>query len=392
MPSTSGTNRPARTLLEQLIHERNQTLEEFAAYAETFAQEHGEPGTLSAGHLQRLVAGRRYDGRPLGRVRPATARLLETIFDANIDELLAPAQMRNEDSSATELDERLRISKRVDIKVINLLHAQLDAIRRLDRQLGTSVAHGEVQVKIEQVTQLLTYSLIPEVRARLATLLTELCMLAGWQTLDLRNAKESWHHYEHAKIAAKESNSITYVAHAAAQQAFVLIDLGRSREAVELLVEARRMASGSAPLLMQSWLAAAHGEALAARQEKTASLRAFDNAADLLTTDAPIEGPYVALDTVHLERWRGHALARLGINDAVSVLSSALDGLDPSFTRAEAALRVDLAYALVALNERGEAWRHASIATRVAHEIGSARQLRRVGRIKLSIDLPAMRS
>ncbi|MFB9688427.1 NUDIX hydrolase [Amycolatopsis plumensis] len=79
-----------RTLLEQLIWERRQTFEEFAEFAEEFAREHDEPGTLSVRHLQRLVAGSHPDGKPLGPVRPATARLLERIFGFSIDELLAP--------------------------------------------------------------------------------------------------------------------------------------------------------------------------------------------------------------------------------------------------------------------------------------------------------------
>ncbi|MCP2234916.1 NUDIX hydrolase [Prauserella halophila] len=61
-------------------------------YAETFAREHGEPGTLSVRHLQRLVSGSRPDGRPLGSVRPATARLLERIFGLSVAELLATPQ------------------------------------------------------------------------------------------------------------------------------------------------------------------------------------------------------------------------------------------------------------------------------------------------------------
>lgn len=80
--------RTFRTVLEQRIRERRQTLEEFAEYAETFAREHNEPGTLGLRHLQRLASGRGTGGKPLGPVRPATARLLERIFGESIDELL----------------------------------------------------------------------------------------------------------------------------------------------------------------------------------------------------------------------------------------------------------------------------------------------------------------
>jgi hypothetical protein len=81
-----------RTVLEQKIRERRQTFEEFAEDAEVFAREHDEPGTLSVRHLQRLAAGRGPGGRPLGPVRPATARLLENMIGTSIDILLGPPQ------------------------------------------------------------------------------------------------------------------------------------------------------------------------------------------------------------------------------------------------------------------------------------------------------------
>ena len=79
-----------RTLLEQKIRERRLTLEEFVEFAEVFAREHDEPGTLSHRHLRRLVAGHGENGVPVGQPRAATARLLERIFGVGIDELLAP--------------------------------------------------------------------------------------------------------------------------------------------------------------------------------------------------------------------------------------------------------------------------------------------------------------
>lgn len=79
-----------RTVLEQKIRERRQTLQEFVDFAETFARQHNEPGTIGVRHLQRLIAGRKPSGEPLGpTVQPATARLLERIFDVRIDDLLS---------------------------------------------------------------------------------------------------------------------------------------------------------------------------------------------------------------------------------------------------------------------------------------------------------------
>jgi 8-oxo-dGTP pyrophosphatase MutT (NUDIX family) len=89
MPSRNTATRPARTVLELRIRQRRQTFEEFSEYVEEFARKYDEKGTLSIRHLQRLAAGSRPDGTPPGPLRPATARLLERIFDTNIEELLA---------------------------------------------------------------------------------------------------------------------------------------------------------------------------------------------------------------------------------------------------------------------------------------------------------------
>jgi 8-oxo-dGTP pyrophosphatase MutT (NUDIX family) len=89
MRGRNTATRPARTVLELRIRQRRQTFEEFSEYVEVFAREHGEKGTLSIQQLQRLVAGSRPGGTPLGPLRPATTRLLERIFDTNVEELLA---------------------------------------------------------------------------------------------------------------------------------------------------------------------------------------------------------------------------------------------------------------------------------------------------------------
>ena len=380
MSQLDTPGRPPRTVLEQMIRERRQTFEEFATFAEQFAVEHGEPGTLSVRHLQRLAAGRHPDGRPIGQVRPATARLLERIFGVSIDELLAPPTASNAAvDSDRELHLMLSVSKRVDSAVIRLLAEQLNAIRRLDRQLGAIVAHEEVKTKARQVGRLMSYSLSPAVRSRLAGLLSELHTLAGWQALDIGNVSESWRHYEHAKSAAAESGAPPFEIHALAEQAFALLDIDRSSDAVDVLGYARTQADRSGSQLLRAWLAAAHGEALAANNQRTECLHAFDDSAKLLPTDSSDNaGPYVILDPIHLARWRGHALARFGNTQAVTVLRDALGGLDTSFTRAETGLRVDLAMSLLALGEQDAAREHANIAQHLAAEIGSTRQSRRL--------------
>jgi hypothetical protein len=375
-------DRPPRTVLEQRIRQQCMTFEEFVQHAETFARDNHEPGTLSLRHLQRLVSG-----KLVGALRPATARLLEQLLGEPIASLLAPpgTVAADDEDPTTELRRVLHVARRIDRSTITLLHQQLDAIRRLDRQLGAIVIRDELNTKIRQVGRLTAHSLAPNTRAPLAGLLSEMHTLAGWQALDLGDVPGSWQHYEHARSAAAQSDSVAHESHAAAEQAFVLIDVRETRDAVELLDGARRRADASSPQVLRAWLAAAHGEALAAHADQTASLLAFDRAAELLSDDRADERPYVALDPVHLARWRGHALSRFGHPAAITVLTDALNRLDRSFVRAEAALRIDLATALAASGNQDEASEHAKRARTLAAELGSIRQRRRLQTLAASL-------
>ncbi|WP_208024331.1 hypothetical protein [Amycolatopsis pithecellobii] len=274
----------------------------------------------------------------------------------------------------------------MDASILALLHDQLDAIRRMDRQLGAPVTREEVDAKIRQVALLLSSSLTPGTRQQLATIRAELGTLAGWQTLDLGRLHESWRQYESAKAAVNESGDDEFKAHTEAEQAFVLVDLGKADIADDLLSTTRARVEKSASRLLRAWLAAAHGEVLAARGQHSASLRAFDHASHLLPADGPTNaGPYVVLDDIHLARWRGHALARMGDAEAVEVLTTALGNMDRSFTRAETSLRVDLATALGAQNEYQQAAQQIAIANDLTDGIGSVRQARRIGRLHAKV-------
>lgn len=375
----SRRNVPARTLLEQLIRERGETYEEFTAYVEEFASRNRLPGTLSLRHLLRLASGRQADGSPLGTPRPATANLLERIFGVPVTDLLAPLRDRSENDASVELRQRLNASRHVDWTVIDLLREQLASLRRLDRQMGAIVAYDEVRAKLEQVRQLHSYSLTPNMRTALAGLQSELGALAGWEALDRYEIVRAWEYHELAKQAAREADSPGLLAHATAQQAFVLSELGEMQLAVAQLIEARNLVKQAAPRLLLAWLAAAHGEGFAAAGRRDEALRAFDVAGSLLPAD-PVDPalPFLFLEGVHLDRWRGHALARLGDADAVEVLTNALERLDPTFTRAETSLRVDLSVALVVTGEHFRARAHAERAGQLATEIGSVRQQRRM--------------
>lgn len=382
MTTPNGFKRPPRTVLEQKIRERRETFEEFAEYAEKFARDHHEPATLSVRHLERLLAGRRGDGRPLGPVRPATARLLERIFDLPITELLRAPELALTDDSEAELRQRLSASSRVDTGTLDLLADQLNTLRRLDRQLGAIVSYREITTKASQMTHLLEYSLSPAQRVALAALLAETQALAAWAALDLGETVCSWQHHECAKSAAREADSPALHAHAMAQQAVILLDLGEVDAAVRNLAGARSLASNSGPVL-RAWLAAAHGEGLAAANGRDEALRAFDSAKEL-ASPSPLDPafPFVFLGEGHLARWRGHALALLNDREAADLLMEALRDLDPTFARAEVALRTDLAQVLIAEGDPVAAGLHGSRAWEVTKAIGSTRQAARLQRLR----------
>lgn len=370
--------RDARTVLEEQIRARRMTFEEFIEYAERYARRNGQAGTLSLRHLHRLASG-----QPSGSPRPATRRLLEAIFGMPWDQLLASPRVdvAEEPSETRKLTRQIRNARRVDTEVVRLLAAQTDAIRQLDRRFGAGELLSQLRRHAMHIDQLLAYAVNPDVRRALAAALTDSHTLAGWQSLDLGEPNAAWNHYRQACEAAREAESPVLLAHAQAEQAVVLTDAGQTSTAIELTEHACTAARRAAPRLLRAWLAAAHGEALAAHSDQTASLRAFDQAAMLLPTQQSLgpDSPYVALNEVHLARWRGHALAQFGHPDAVKVLTGALTRHDSSFVRAEACLRADLAKAHTALGERDAAHCFRQQAEELALAVGSARQLRRLG-------------
>lgn len=371
--------RGARTVLEEQIRARRMTFEEFIEYAENYARQNNQTGTLSLRHLHRLASG-----EPTGPPRPATRRLLEAIFGMPWDQLLASpySGVLQSSEEAQELSRQIQNARRVDSEVVRLLAAQTDAIRRLDRRFGAAELLDQLRRHAAHIDQLLGYAVNLGVRRDLAAALTDAHTLAGWQSLDLGKANAAWNHYRQACEAAREAESPTLLAHAQAEQAVVLTDAGQTSVAIELTGHAHLAARRSAPALLRAWLAAAHGEALAAHGNQFASMQAFDEAAAMLPQAPDAERdpgtPYVALNSAHLARWRGHALARFGHPEAAAVLLDALTHHDPTFVRAETSLRADLTLTYRALGERAEASRHHARAVALAEEIGSVRQRRRL--------------
>jgi tetratricopeptide (TPR) repeat protein len=309
-------------------------------------------------------------------------RLFREIYGRTNAELGFPDQPE-EDSEAAELRARLAMARTVDLETVEVFRRQVDHTRHVDRRFGALTQLDQLRGQIDQVHHLLSYRAGPQ-RPALAGVLVEASTLAGWQALDRAALGQAWTHYERAKAAAREADSPALLAHSTAEQAFVLIDLDETTAAVDQLAYARSTANGTTTPLLRAWLAAAHGETLAAAGHADDARRAFDIASGLLPT-APVDPalPFLFLGDSDLDRWRGNALSRVGAPDAIDQLTDALARLPVEFVRARTGLLVDLAYAHAAAGDRYAALAHARQARRLAAQIKSDRQQRRLNRLVL---------
>lgn len=380
MGSARGQER-AQTLFGELLRQRRQTAEEFSEAAEVFARAHGLKGTLSPRHVRRLASGKRDDGRDLGPVTAATGRLLEEMMGVPIERLLETVEQVTPTATEDELTLRARFAagRALDMETVALMRQKLDITRVIDRRLGASAVRSELCAQIDHMERVLRDVLNQPIRAALAELLVDAAALAGWQSLDQGLVNDSWNHYDTAKAAAREARSVELEAYACAGQAVVLLDIGEADAAVELTQHALELARGRVPRLLYSWLSAGYGEACAASGDRARCLIAFDDALRAMPTQVDgSETPYLVFDSTHLARWRGNALARLGDQEAIEVLSDVLECLDPTFARAETTLRVDLVQVLTANGAKDEAAAHVDRARLLAAQVGSQRQQKRL--------------
>lgn len=304
-------------------------------------------------------------------------RLFRDVYGRTNDELGFPPEQ--EDDEATQLRASLAVARSVDAQTIERFRRQVDDARHTDRQYGGIMLLDQLRSHIKQLERLLGFSTVQEHREALSGVLTEASTLAGWVSLDRNAIVQAWNHYERGKAAARESGDQAALAHATAEQAFVLVDLGETTQAAEQLAYARSLGEGTVAPLLRAWLAAAHGEGLAVVGERDGALRAFDAADALLPTDpADPALPFLFLGDSHLDRWRGNALARLGDTNAINQLAGALPRLPATFVRAKVGMLVDLAYAHAAADDRDGALGYARQARRFGLQIRSDRHLRRL--------------
>ncbi|MFJ6915054.1 XRE family transcriptional regulator [Streptomyces sp. NPDC101133] len=322
--------------------------------------------------------------------RPISARyakILRALLGVTDDELTGRAEESSAVPAADGYDElmgRIDAARSVSLTMVDTFMDQTELLRTMDRQLGAASLVDQMSAHLSALEDALTFAVLPETRRPVARALAGAATLAAWQALDVGAVERAWRNYELGKRAAQEAEEPMYLAHATAEQAYVLCDAGRPTMAVELVRDAQRLGGKAMSPRLTAWLYAAEAEICARAGLHDECRQALEKAEQHLPPGEEVRDPdmlSIFLNAGHLARWRGNALALIGNDDAVSNLYGALETADPTFIRASAGLRCDLAQAHVARGEYDQAQEHLGQARLVASRTGSVRHRRRIEQI-----------
>ncbi|MFE4516228.1 XRE family transcriptional regulator [Kitasatospora sp. NPDC056783] len=320
--------------------------------------------------------------RPIG---PLYASVLRALLGLTDRELLdRTTSVGSVVAGYDELVDRIDSSHNLSLGMVDTFMAQTELLRTVDRQMGAPALVDQMQAHLAALEESLTFAVLPSTREPIARALAGAATLGAWQALDVGATERAWRHYELGKRAAAEAKEPMYLAHAMAEQAYVLSSAGKPDLAVQLAQEAHRTVGGKASPRLLAWLHAAEAELLAQAGRPDDCRRSLDRAAGALPsgdTDRDPDMLSIFLNGNHLTRWRGNVLARLGDDNAMNDLYAALAGMDATFTRARAGLHCDLAQAHLAREERDQAVNHLRQARLLANRTGSTRHRARVDRL-----------
>lgn len=260
-----------------------------------------------------------------------------------------------------------------DDTVAALLTAQTDTLRRLDRRLGAVVVRAQIAAHVNTLTQLLDTTAGAD-HVALARVQADAAALAAWQDLDVGDTPRAAHHYALARTAAGISGDPALFAHAVGEQAVLLTETGRAETALQQVRTVERLPL--LPPLLRSWLAATRAETAAILGDAAQAREGLRDAETLLQTANPADAtalPFLALDDVHLARWRGNVLVRLGDPAGGTIAAQSLAGLPAEFVRARGNTLLDLATAHANAGQHEEAEHHVATVAPLLTTLRSAR-------------------
>ncbi|MFF8645033.1 XRE family transcriptional regulator [Streptomyces sp. NPDC015345] len=280
-----------------------------------------------------------------------------------------------------DLLSRIDSASSVGESMVKTFNDQTELLRTMDRQIGASGLVDQMTGHLSALEDALNFAVLPSTRRPVALALAGASTLAAWQAIDSGAVERAWRHYELAKRAARDAEAPMYLAHAMAEQAYVLCEAGRPALGVDLVRDAQRTLGQAGSPRLRAWLFAAEAEMCAHAGMPDDCRRALDAAAASIPSGSEDRDPdmlSIFLNGAHLTRWHGNVLALLGDGDAVTSLYDALEVADPSFVRAKAGLHADLAQAHLTRAEYDDANTHLRQARLLASRTGSVRQRRRV--------------
>ncbi|MGW3694759.1 XRE family transcriptional regulator [Streptomyces sp. NPDC005056] len=345
-------------------------------YARRYALEVGSTASLRV-YVSEWENGKRsISERYASILRPVLGVTDEELFGRRAAVEVSPAVDGYDD-----LINRIDSARSVSLTMVKTFMDQTELLRTVDRQMGAAALIDQMTGHLATLEDALTFAVLPETRRPVALALAGAATLAAWQALDAGGVERAWRNYELGKRAAQEAGEPMYLAHATAEQAYVLNDAGRPEMAVALVREAQRLGGQQMSPRLRAWLYAAEAELCAKAGLADECRRAIDRAVACLPEGAEARDSdmlSIFLNGGHLARWRGNALALLGDDDALSSLYEALAQADPTFIRATSGLRCDLAQAHLAREEHAEAQEHLQQARLLANRTGSVRHRRRI--------------
>ncbi|MDH6132850.1 transcriptional regulator with XRE-family HTH domain [Kitasatospora sp. MAA4] len=357
---------------------QDRLVREIGQYARQHLVDVASPASLKV-YVSEWENGRR-------SVSATYATILRALLGRTDDELFAesapgaPALADGYD----ELLGRIDSARSLSLGMVDTFLNQTELLRSFDRQMGAAGLVDQMRAHLDSLEDALTFAVLPDARRPVAKALAGAATLAAWQALDVGAVERAWRHYELGKRAASEADEPMYLAHAMAEQAYVLADAGRAEMAVDLVRDAQRTGGTKVSPRLAAWLFAAEAELCAKAGLADDCRRALDHAAAVLPAGDESRDPdmlSIFLNANHLARWRGNALAMLGEDAALAELYVALERMDPAFTRATAGLRCDLAQAHLVRGEFGPAKEHLQQARLLANRTGSVRHRRRIERL-----------
>ncbi|WP_425841743.1 XRE family transcriptional regulator [Streptomyces fractus] len=366
--------------LREIRKARGWSQERLVREIERFATQHLL--TVASTASLRVYASEWENGkRPIGDHYAQVIRPLLGVTDAELFEDHPSEKPTIATDGYTDLMDRIDSARNVSLSMVKTFMDQTELLRTMDRQMGAASLVDQMTGHLAALEDALTFAVLPDTRRPVARALAGAATLGAWQALDTGAVERAWRSYELGKRAAQEAEEPMYLAHATAEQAYVLNEAGRPEMAVQLVREAQRLAGKQASPRLRAWLYAAEAELCAKADSPDDCKRALDKAIACLPSGEEARDPdmlSIFLNGGHLARWRGNVLSLLGDDDALASLYTGLETADPTFVRATSGLRCDLAQAHLVRGELSQAQEHLQQARLLANRTGSVRHRRRI--------------